>query len=627
MEFLAPYLANPLTIPAIVGALVIWAGLSLGGLYRQSARLIRALRRARSVIGSAADAQAFAADFERLSQQLGAEPPLAGPWLAYRDTLIVPDEGSRRIVRATVPPDTLFNLGLLRAIGIKPRYHAAMPGMLVGAGLLFTFLGLAVALAVAGGVVTGGTPSESRHELHNLLDTASFKFITSLFGLFLSILYTLVRNTRLRRVEQAIDGFNADLERRMPLATPAFLQHEANATLSRQLGTLDTFSNDLALSIGQALDSAFDQRLGEHIGPLRQAMQALADRIGTHNEDVMREMLQAFTDQLSGGTRDHLDGVTENLAALGTRLERLQIGLGDASVLMTEAAETMARRMGDGAEAALGSVSGQIGGLVETLRSVAAQTRDAGAEAAEAVASRIERAAISIETAASQMTERLNESAKGTSTALADAADGARAALSAGAEDAAQQLQGAATAVRNMLETTGQGLARQATALGASAEALHNRIGELDRSVREAIGPLAASVSELRQAAEAAQLATAPLRQVAGSLDASVGRMNSAAETFAAVQASAAKLSQDMSGAAHRFEGVDASLGRTVTGLRDALDGFAGEIHKFVTETNRDLAIAAKHISTLITELNETLEDGGFNKRPPPSSQPQPRPS
>ncbi len=36
-------------------------------------------------------------------------------------------------------------------------------------------------------------------------------------------------------------------------------------------------------------------------------------------------------------------------------------------------------------------------------------------------------------------------------------------------------------------------------------------------------------------------------------------------------------LSQDMSGAAQRFEGVDVSLGRTATGLRDALDGFAGE--------------------------------------------------
>ena len=473
------------------------------------------------IVQASRDAQSFAAEFENASQRLAAEGPLSAPWLAYRDTLIIPDGGApSRLVRTTLQPDNVFDLRLLRSVGIRPRYHAAMPGMLVGAGLLFTFLGLAVALGVAGGVVVGGDPAHSRYELHKLLDTASFKFITSLAGLFLSIIYTLIRNARMRMVEQALDGFDADLEKRMPFATPAFLQHEANNTLNRQLGVLDTFSNDLAVSIGQALDAAFDQRLGEHIGPLKEAMQSVADRIGTHNEDAMREMLQAFTDRLSGGTRDHLAEVTENLAALGTRLEGLQSGLGDASVRMTQAAEAMAQRMSDGAEAALDRVTGQMSGLLETLRNVAAQTRDAGAEAGQLLAARIEAAAAGFETAALHMTDRLMESAKGTSEALANAANGTRDALAQGADGAAKELQGAAAAVRNMLETTGQGLARQATALAASAEALHNRISELDRATREAIAPFAAGAAELRQAAQAAQLATAPLRQVAGSFDA-----------------------------------------------------------------------------------------------------------
>ena len=104
----------------------------------------------------------------------------------------------------------------------------------------------------------------------------------------------------------------------------------------------------------------------------------------------------------------------------------------------------------------------------------------------------------------------------------------------------------------------------------------------------------------------------------------SVERMNNAAQTFAAAQASAARLSEDLTTAAKRFEGVDQNLGRTVTTLRAALDGFAGEIHKFVTETNRDMAKAATLISAMVTELNNTLEDFGFNRGPPPA-QPRPR--
>ncbi len=267
------------TIAAVVGALLLWAVWSGASLYTRTRRLIAILGRGRGLVEEAADPRAFAASFEATARQIADLPVLNGPWSAYRDTLIVPDDGPpSRPVRSTLRPDQVFDLGLLRAAGLRPRYHAAMPGLLVGAGLLFTFLGLAVALAAAGGVVAGGDPVQSRQELHKLLDAASFKFITSLAGLFLSIAYTLVRNGRIRVVEQALDAFNAALDRQMPLATPAFLQHEANETLRAQSATLETFGTELAVNIGQALDSAFDKRLGEHIAPLTEAMQALADR-------------------------------------------------------------------------------------------------------------------------------------------------------------------------------------------------------------------------------------------------------------------------------------------------------------------------------------------------------------
>jgi len=176
--------------------------------------------------------------------------------------------------------------------------------MLVGAGLLFTFFGL----AVAGDVVAAGDQSQRQEGLHQLLNAASFKFIASIAGFLLSIVYTLFRNGRIRLVEQALDGFNATLKRQMPLATPAFLQHEANEALRAQAASLDTFGNQLAANIGQAFDSAFDKRLGEHIKPLTEAMQALANRTDSQNEGAVRQMLQKFEDQLSGGARDHLAG-------------------------------------------------------------------------------------------------------------------------------------------------------------------------------------------------------------------------------------------------------------------------------------------------------------------------------
>jgi hypothetical protein len=81
---------------------------------------------------------------------------------------------------------------LLRSLDVDLRYHAALPNLLVGAGLLFTFLGLAAALSIAGGVVSG-TSNERNEALRMLLEAASFKFLTSLTGLALSLAYALSR--------------------------------------------------------------------------------------------------------------------------------------------------------------------------------------------------------------------------------------------------------------------------------------------------------------------------------------------------------------------------------------------------------------------------------------------------
>jgi hypothetical protein len=536
----------------------------------------------------------FLGSFEATAEQFAALPLLGGSWSTYYDTLIVlGDNAAPRPVRSTLRPDRVFDFGLLRVAGIKPRYHAAMPGMLVGAGLLFTFLGLTVALSVAGDVVAGADNAQRQQGLHQLLNAASFKFLTSLAGLGLSIAYTWFRNYRIRLIEQALDAFNAALERQMPLATPAFLQHEANDTLRSQSAALEVFGTQLAVS----MDSAFDQRLGEHIGPLTEAIQALTSRTSADNQDAVRQMMQAIIDQLSGGTRDHLAGVADILSSLGTRLEGLQTGLGEASVQMAQSAEAMAARMREGTEAALTRITDQMSGLMETLRAVTAQTRDVGAEAAQILAARIEAASAGFEGAAMRMTDKLAEAASGTSEALAQ-----------GAGKAAEGLKGAAADAREMLENTGQALARQSGALAETAEKLAAHIGELDRATKEAVAPFAAGAADLRRTAEAAQAATTRLVPVGSSLGAAAEQLGRAAPRFDAAQAGAAKLCQEIATAAQRFEGVDRILATTLSGLGSALDGFRRQIQEFVTNTDQNLAKAATNITRMIRELEATLE-------------------
>lgn len=551
MALLAPLVANPVTIAAVVLTLMVWALWSGIELWRGTWRLVRCLDAARARIEATPDAAGFAADYETIAAALAADRVLGSRWTEFATTLLPPPIPNRP-VRTSRRPDEWFDLGLLRAqeIAVDARYHAAMPNLLVGAGLLFTFLGLAAALSSAGGIVAEGATQASRNAaLQHLLDAASFKFVTSVVGLALSIVYALVRKRRMRAVEHALDRFLEALDARMPLLTPVAAQQEATTLLAGLNDKIDVFTNQLAVAIGDALDTAFDKRLGEHIGPLTTAMQTLAESLRGRSEDTMKAMLDEFMRRLEGSSGERMAQVVESLAKLATRLDELQSGLTQAARQMATAAEEMAARMGQGADAALSRITENMSGLAGTLQRLVDQTRTAGTDAARELGGTLEKAGQS-------------------------AADK----LVAAAEDA------------------GARLGREAAALAAASTALATRIGELQHATGEAARPLAAAGSDLRAMTEAATAALRPLHDVATQLA-------EAAHRIGAAQTASAELAARLDAAGRRFEGVDQSLGSVLEKMQANLVHMIEQISTFVRTIDGDLAKAANQIAAMVRSL------------------------
>lgn len=264
--------------------------------------------------------------------------PLLGPsWLAFAETVVVPRDGAAQ-PRATIRPEQLFQVGLLDRAGANLRYHAALPGLLVGSGLLVTFLGLSVALGNAAGIVAAKATDVRNASLQGLLDATSLKFWTSLVGLACSIVYALWPSHRLKSVERDVDQFCTFLEECFPLATPALLQAEANRHLEDQRKLTETLANDLASSLGPALDKALDARLGDHIGPLREAIEKLAARETESLGGTLQQLVEKFVAQLERAGTDRLAGIArqlseaaQGLSALRQSLDKAASGLGSAA--------------------------------------------------------------------------------------------------------------------------------------------------------------------------------------------------------------------------------------------------------------------------------------------------------
>jgi hypothetical protein len=75
--------------------------------------------------------------------------------------------------------------------GLNFPVWQALPNYFVGVGLLFTFFGLVAALQFASGAVAADI-DEAQGALRNLLAAATFKFMTSICGLFSSIVFSVV---------------------------------------------------------------------------------------------------------------------------------------------------------------------------------------------------------------------------------------------------------------------------------------------------------------------------------------------------------------------------------------------------------------------------------------------------
>jgi len=657
---IAPIIQDERAIWTVVAILALWAGDGLRRLIFGTKKLVRALKEAHALLLTAENAQAFAESYEDLNQRLAVHPILGERWREFEESLIVPARHGQP-VRSTARPSTWFDAGLLSlpAVGLDVRYHAAMPNLLVGAGLLFTFLGLTVALATASGVVAGA--ADVRNEaLKVLLLTASFKFITSLAGMGLSILYAIVRKWRLLSVDHAVDAFLVALGKRVPLLTPVALQIEQNALLERQADRLETFSADLAISLGSAVDQTFNERLAQHVGPLTEAMNKLSERIASQNQDAMQGMLDAFVKRLEGGTGEHMDLVAHNLSALGGRLESLADSLrgvaedtrkagADAGGAMAdrmaaataafeqaarniadklaEAAGAMERQMGEQATESSGRLAGQFEAMLAELRALAEASRRSGAEALEQVARKIGDAATGFEATSRQVSEALERAAAETggrfeqgsqeavaqiAAATSDMRNGLKATLDGAAGDLARAMAEASLGLAEAGGAFGDkagALAAQIVALGGAADRLGVHAVAFERTAAAAMTPLSQSTADLKAAGQAAREAVEPLARTGLAVTQVSERMSGAAQRLEATATASTRLAASLDQASQRFEGVDRELAKTLNELQKGLAGFTTQIRDFVDNVDKDFAKAATHLAQVVKTLEDTLGD------------------
>ena len=213
-------------------------------------------------------------------------------WRAYAPT-IAPAPGQEDALGYTRRPQESINEGLLALAGVNLRFYHAVPNLLVGTGLLFTFLGLVAALYFASRGVAAAAVQEAQAALRELLSAATFKFVTSIAGLGSSMLFSWREKALLYRLQRRLAALCAALEARMVPLTAESIGIAQLAELRLQQQELQKLGRSLLVKVPETVEERLAEELAAAVQPLRQATAAAAGRLSRIDEWLLDIVVDA----------------------------------------------------------------------------------------------------------------------------------------------------------------------------------------------------------------------------------------------------------------------------------------------------------------------------------------------
>lgn len=287
-------------------------------------------------------------------------------------------------IKTNIPSSNYFNdNNVSKALHFNLHLLDTASGTLVGLGLLGTFLGLTVG-------ISGFDSSDSNNiqqSIQNLLGGMGTAFITSLVGMFCSLLFTAFYKTIRNKLHQNLYSFTEELDEtyyiddnslqelnqsvlveKMIKAVQAELSSKftyssetgENVTIgnaireiltenTEQSKALKSFSTDLAMELNNGFDEVLSRQMQEKILPLMESVDQTTKAVVEHIDQMASTvaspasgMMESVVDELKKSMTTIIDEFKSNLSGSATsQLEALALQLGSASQTMGDFPKNM----------------------------------------------------------------------------------------------------------------------------------------------------------------------------------------------------------------------------------------------------------------------------------------------
>lgn len=236
--------------------------------------------------------------------------PIGELWLEFDESLVISADGTT--LYNTLEAEQFFNVRTLAPGLSGSRLLMAVPSFLVAVGVLGTFVGLTVGLSSLdiGSTtdVTDAAMQTLREGIGNLIASAAVAFMTSVWGVLLSLLLNVIEKNAERVALKRIIGVQNRIDSIYPRLTPELSLNQISDHTRESQAALQELHERIGDRLQQAVEGmsgamqeALTKTLQNVLGP---AINTLVDNANQQGTTALENLVKRFAESMERSGRE-----------------------------------------------------------------------------------------------------------------------------------------------------------------------------------------------------------------------------------------------------------------------------------------------------------------------------------
>ena len=305
---------------------------------------------------------------QQLKEEFDRKVKFAEAWQEFEDSLITRQrDENQEVVYKTDEASYFFSEDRLLGQYMNLRFWNSIPAILVGLGILGTFVGLVWGLIPFSSIDFQNT-EEIKNAIKELLSGVSTAFVTSVWGMVTSLLFNGLEKLTIGGINSEIANLQRSLDKIFTLTVAQEIAFRHEDELIQQTAALKSFSTDLANDIKSAMAEGRQEILRE----LNRTVEAFSNTMMTQLTPILDQLIEAMQELRQQKEESSTD-------AIGKLIEEFQKSLSTSTVTQME---ELAKTVGEASQS-LKNLPDQIGVMIVSIQEQINETRQLLAETSQ----------------------------------------------------------------------------------------------------------------------------------------------------------------------------------------------------------------------------------------------------